>query len=641
MKTVHCTTAQALVRFLDQQYVSLDGKESKFVEGVSVIFGHGIVLGLGEALLHEDHGLKVFQGRNEQGMAHTALGFAKQHQRRKIIAVASSVGPGAANMVTAAATATANHLPLLLLPGDTFATRQPDPVLQQIEQPYDLSLTTNDAFRLVSRYFDRILRPEMLMSAMINAMRVLSDPQGTGAVTIALPQDVQGEAWDFPESFFKKRIHTLIRTLPDSEMLHKAAYQILDSRHPLLIVGGGCRYSEAGARIREFCNEFKLPMAETQAGKSTVTSDFFYNLGGIGVTGNLAANRYVRDCDLILGLGTRLTDFTTGSKELFSQAKLIQINLSDFHGLKMDALPIKADVKVALEQLAQILRQHHYHHENDIGISKVKRQWNEEVARFTRVRHSEQVQPEIKNDYAKQLQEYQRMTASCLSQTAAIKLINEKIAPSSLIVAASGSLPGDLQRMWISRSENSYNVEYGYSCMGFEIAAALGAKLAQPQREVYAMVGDAAFLMLHGELVTSLQENAKITVCLFDNMSNGCISNLQMSNGLESFCTDFRYRGLQSGKLDGSYIPIDYAAVARGYGCEAWTVRSEKELEEALVKAARAKHSVLIDIKVLPKTMSDGYDAWWNVGLASVSPFEKVEEAYQQLQSQREKARRY
>ena len=514
-------------------------------------------------------------------------------------------------------------------------------MLQQIEQPYDLSLTTNDAFRPVSRYFDRILRPEMLMSAMINAMRVLTDPQGTGAVTIALPQDVQGEAWDFPESFFKKRIHTLIRTLPDSEMLHKAAYQILDSRHPLLIVGGGCRYSEAGARIREFCNEFKLPMAETQAGKSTVTSDFFYNLGGIGVTGNLAANRYVRDCDLILGLGTRLTDFTTGSKELFSQAKLIQINLSDFHGLKMDALPIKADVKVALEQLAQILRQHHYHHENDIGISKVKRQWNEEVARFTRVRHSEQVQPEIKNDYAKQLQEYQRMTASCLSQTAAIKLINEKIAPSSLIVAASGSLPGDLQRMWVSRSENSYNVEYGYSCMGFEIAAALGAKLAQPQREVYAMVGDAAFLMMHGELVTSLQENAKITVCLFDNMSNGCISNLQMSNGLESFCTDFRYRGLQSGKLDGSYISIDYAAVARGYGCEAWTVRSEKELEEALVKAAHAKHSVLIDIKVLPKTMSDGYDAWWNVGLASVSPFEKVEEAYQQLQSQREKARRY
>lgn len=639
METWKCTAAQALVRFLDQQYVSFDGKQTKFVEGVSVIFGHGIVLGLGEALLQKNHSLKVMQGKNEQGMAHMAIGFARQSHRRRIIAVSSSIGPGAANMVTAAATATANHIPLLLLPADTFASRQPDPVLQQIEQPHDLTVTTNDAFRPVSRYFDRISRPEMLMSAMINAMRVLTDPAETGAVTISLPQDVQAEIYDFPLSFFEKRVHLIPRTEPQPEMITKAAYKIIDSRHPMIICGGGCRYSEAQETLIEFCSEFRIPFAETQAGKSAVDSGCFYNLGGLGVTGNSAANQYAAQSDLILGLGTRLSDFTTGSKQLFAPAQIIQVNVSNYDGMKMDALKVTADAKTALEAIAKVLRQHHYHYENDAQISKLKRAWQTELQRLGSVDNTQELHQEIPNPFTAQLKEFAALTGSVLAQSTAVKIINNSVKPSAIVVAASGSLPGDLQRMWQSPQADGYHVEYGYSCMGYEIAAALGVKLACPEREVYCLVGDAAFLMLHSELVTALQQQVKIHICVFDNRSNGCISNLQMSSGLDSFRTDFRY--LRDHEPEGALMPIDFAAIGRGYGCEAMTVRSPKELAEALRLGLQTEKTTLYDIKVLPKSMTNGYDSWWNVGLADVSPFPSVQEERQKLEEQRRKARAY
>lgn len=634
------TVGQAIVKFLDNQYVEMDGVETKFVDGVFTIFGHGIVVGLGQALDEDPGSLRVYQGRNEQGMAHAATGFARQHNRRKIIACASSIGPGAANMVAAAACATVNRIPLLLFPGDTFAVRQPDPVLQQIEQEYSPSVTTNDALRPVCKFWDRITRPEQLMSTLAQAFRVLTDPAEAGAVCVALSQDVEGESYDFPDYFLEKRVHRIRRPAPCREDLHDLVEAICASEHPMVICGGGVRYSEAGAALEKFCENFRIPFAETQAGKSTCHSSHPMNLGGVGVTGNLAANAVARDADLIVAIGTRLSDFTTGSKELYGKTKLVSVNISPFDANKMDAAMVigdaKATIKLAHDALAEKGYVSGYHGEIEVA----KKAWEEEYARLAAYRYGESFQPIIKARHEPSIAEQMALNGGEITQVSAITLIRDTIDPDAIVVGASGSLPGDLQRMWTTDCKDSYQMEYGFSTMGYEVCASLGAKLAAPTQEVYAMCGDGAFLMLHSELITSMQERKKINVLLFDNCGFGCINNLQMGSGIGNLATEFRYRD-ECGGLNGGLIPINYAMVAAGYGCKTYTATNLKELKAALEDAKQQTVSTLIDIKVLPKTMTDGYDSWWNVGLADTTQNEKQKAAYHQLLTNRARARKY
>ena len=634
------TVGQAIVKFLDNQYIELDGEVTKFVDGVFTIFGHGIVVGLGQALDANPGGLKVYQGRNEQGMAHVAAGFARQNNRRKIIACASSIGPGAANMVTAAACATVNRIPLLLFPGDTFAVRQPDPVLQQLEQEYCPSVTTNDAFRPVCKFWDRITRPEQLMSTLAQAMRVLTDPAETGAVCVALSQDVEGESYDYPDYFFQKRIHRIRRLTPVRSDLQELVELIANSKKPMVICGGGVRYSEAGATLETFCETFQIPFGETQAGKSACRASHPMNLGGVGVTGNLSANLIARDADLVIAIGTRLSDFTTGSKELYGKTKMVSINIGAFDAAKMDATMVIGDAKATLELAFEALTAKNYRSGYCGEIEAAKKAWDEEYAALAAYRYDENFQPLIAARNEGSIEEFVEVTGGKITQTAAIALIREEIDQDAIIVGASGSLPGDLQRMWTTDCKDAYQMEYGFSTMGYEISAALGAKLACPQQEVYSMCGDGAFLLMHSELITSLQEGKKINVLLFDNAGFGCINNLQMSNGIGNLATEFRFRDAQGG-LNGGIMPIDYAMVARGYGCKTYTATTLDELKAALTDAKQQTVSTLIDIKALPKTMTDGYGAWWNVGLASTTSVPAQQEAYELLLARREEARKY
>ena len=634
------TVGQAIVKFLDNQYIELDGEETKFVDGVFTIFGHGIVVGLGQALDENPGSLKVYQGRNEQGMAHVAAGFARQNNRRKIIACASSIGPGAANMVTAAACATVNRIPLLLLPGDTFAVRQPDPVLQQLEQSYCPSVTTNDAFRPVCKFWDRITRPEQLMSTLVQAMRVLTDPAETGAVCVALSQDVEGESYDYPDYFFKKRVHKIRRMRPVGEDLETLLDLIRESKRPLVICGGGVRYSEAGDALEKFCTALNIPFAETQAGKSACRASHPMNLGGIGVTGNLAANTIAREADLIIAVGTRLSDFTTGSKELYGDKKLVSINICPFDAAKMDATMVIGDARATLNMAMLALMMEEYKSGYCGEIEAAKKAWEAEYARLAAYRYDESFQPLIAARNEGSIEEFVQVTGGRITQTAAIAMIRQEIDEDAIIVGASGSLPGDLQRMWTTDRKDAYQMEYGFSTMGYEVSAALGAKLACPEQEVYSMCGDGAFLLMHSELITSLQEGKKINVLLFDNAGFGCINNLQMSNGIGNLATEFRFRDAQGG-LNGGIMPIDYAMVAAGYGCKTYTARTMEELKAALADAKKQTVSTLIDIKALPKTMTDGYGAWWNVGLASATDVEAQKNAYENLLENRAKARKY
>ncbi|WP_033716056.1 3D-(3,5/4)-trihydroxycyclohexane-1,2-dione acylhydrolase (decyclizing) [Bacillus mycoides] len=644
MQTVRMTTAQALVKFLNQQYVEFDGEQQKFIKGIFTIFGHGNVVGLGQALEEDAGELEVYQGRNEQGMANAAMAFAKQKHRKQIMACTSSIGPGSANMITSAATASANNIPVLLLPGDVFATRQPDPVLQQIEQTHDLSISTNDAFRAVSKYWDRINRPEQLMTAMIQAMRVLTNPADTGAVTICLPQDVQGEAWDFPSYFFQKRVHRIERRLPTKVSLADAVEMIKRKKKPVMICGGGVRYAEAAEELKQFAETFHVPFGETQAGKSAIESSHPYNLGGIGVTGNLAANTIAKEADLVIGIGTRFTDFTTASKQLFQneEVEFLNINISEFHANKLDSLKVIADAKEALLALIDELQAIDYQSSYTAEIADAKEAWETELARLHNIRFTGQdFTPEVEGHFDENLNEYVDALGTQLTQTAVIGQINTLLDEDAIIVGAAGSLPGDLQRMWASRKPNTYHMEYGYSCMGYEVAGALGVKLAEPSKEVYAMVGDGSYQMLHSELVTSLQENKKINVLLFDNSGFGCINNLQMGNGMGSFGTEFRYRNQETSKLNGAIMKIDFAASAAGYGVKTYRVTSIEQLQEALKDAKKQTVSTLIDIKVLPKTMTNGYDSWWHVGVAEVSNSQSVQAAYESKVSNLQKARSY
>ena len=640
MKTVRLTMAQALVRFLENQYIAYDGIEHPFVEGVIMLPGHGNVVGLGQALRQEAHRLKVWQGKNEQGMAHTAVAFAKQMKRKKIIAVTSSVGPGAANMVTAAATATANNIPVLILPGDVYACRQPDPVLQQIEQTHDLSISTNDAFRAVCRYWDRIVRPEQLMSAMISAFRVLTDPANTGAVCIAIPQDVEGEAYDYPESFFAKRVHRLARRQPDPEAIAEAADVIRTAKKPLLICGGGVRYSEAHAEFRAFAEATGIPFGETQAGKSAIEYDHPLNLGGIGVTGCSAANEIAKDADVIIGVGTRYTDFTTSSKWLFrDDARFVNVNVSEFQAYKLDAVPVIADAKRALPVLLDALNGYRAPYTTEVAAARER--WAKELDRLMHVTYGEGYVPEVNDANAQSAHRFAKDMDATLTQTAVLGAINFTIDPEDVAIGSSGSLPGDMQRMWCARGVDTYNMEYGYSCMGYEISGALGVKYAIGDRDVYAMVGDGSFVMLHSELLTAVQEHKKINVCVFNNASFGCINNLQVGHGNDTLCTELRFRG-EDGEHSGKFIPVDFAKIAEGYGCKAFTIHTIGEMKAAIKEAKRIEGvPVVFDIRVLPKSMTEGYGSWWRVGDTEVSENPRNLKAYEDHLAHVKDARKY
>ncbi|MEG0988574.1 MAG: 3D-(3,5/4)-trihydroxycyclohexane-1,2-dione acylhydrolase (decyclizing) [Clostridium sp.] len=640
--TTRMTVAQAIVKFLDHQYISMDGVETKFVEGFFTIFGHGIAVGLGEALDSDAGELRVLQGRNEQGMCHTAIAFAKQSKRKRIIACASSVGPGAANMVTACATATVNNIPLLVFPADTFASRQPDPVLQQLEQSSSLAVTTNDAFKPVCKYWDRITRPEMIMTALINAMRVLTDPADTGACCISLCQDVEGESYDFPEYFFAKRIHRITRPVAVEEELDDITAIIAGAKNPIIIVGGGVRYSEAGETVERFCEEFHIPFSETQAGKSACKSGHPYCLGGIGVTGTYASNKIAKDADVVISIGSRMSDFTTGSKHLFQNegVQFVSINNCRYHAYKMDAVKAVGDAKVTLEALAQKLRERNYVSAYTDEIKEAKRIWELEMIRLAGIEYTgDDFEPNIKARDLRTIPEFVKMTEGKITQTAAIAAIRRVIDEDATIITAGGSLPSCMQRMWTTNKRGGYHAEYGYSCMGYEVAATLGVKFAEPDSEVYCVVGDSSFQMLHSEIMTIIQERKKVNILLFDNCGFGCINNLEMNHGIGSIATEFRYT--DGKKPCGDLIPVDYAKVAEGYGLKSYTCKTIAELEAALEDAKKQDIACLLDLKVIPKTMTDGYESWWNVGIATTSKKETVRKACEGVMEGRRESREY
>ena len=614
------TMSQALVKFLDNQYISVDGVETKFVDGIFGIFGHGCVVGIGQALEQGGHNLKFYQGHNEQGMAHAAMAFAKQNLRRKIIACTSSIGPGALNMVTAAGTATANRIPLLLLPGDTFACRQPDPVLQQVEQPTSYAITANDAYKAVCKYWDRVARPEQLMTACLNAMRVLTDPAETGAVCLAMPQDVEGEAFDYPEYFLEKRVWYLDRRIPVQREIDSAVAEILRAKKPLMIIGGGVTYSGCWKEAYEFAEKYNIPVSETQAGKGNIPWDAPLNMGGIGVTGGGSANRLAKQADLIISVGTRLTDFTTCSKWGFQNpdVRMLSINVSSFDAFKMDAVSVVADAKVALEAIDKALDGKGYSPAWGNEVKAAKDEFTAEVDRCYSV--------ELENGF---------------SQTRALGEINKFMAKDAVAVGSAGSLPGCMQRLWRSSLPRTYHMEYGFSCMGYEICGALGVKMADPSKEVYTMCGDGSFLMLHSELYTAVMENLKINVMLFDNSGWGCIENLQNNQGTDTFGTRFLARNPDTGMLDGAIVPIDFAKIAEGYGCKGYYVTNVEELKAALEDSLKQTVPCLFDIKVAHKSMSDGYDSWWRVGVAEVSTSKTVQAAYEDMKANIAKARLY
>jgi 3D-(3,5/4)-trihydroxycyclohexane-1,2-dione acylhydrolase (decyclizing) len=636
MGKVRLTTAQALIKFLNQQYIHVDGEESPFVEGIFNVFGHGNVVGIGQALEQDAGHLKVIQGKNEQGMAHAAIAYSREMLRRKIYAVTTSAGPGSANLIAAAGTALANNIPVLLLPADTFATRQPDPVLQQLEHEHSTAITTNDAFLAVSRYWDRVTRPEQLMSSLIRAFEVMTDPGKAGPATICISQDVEGEAFDFDEHFFEKRVHYLDRKAPVERELLGAADRIRASKKPIIIVGGGARYSGARDILMKLAEKHNIPLVETQAGKSTVESSFPKNLGGVGILGTLAANKAARQADLVIGVGTRYTDFTTSSKTAFDfeRTKFLNINVSRLQTYKLDGFQVVADAKVALEKLEELLVG--YETEYGESLKEWKEEWLIERDRLSKVTFSrENFTPEIKSQFSQQvLNEYSDALKTELAQSTAMIAINDTVDQESVVVGSAGSLPGDLQRLWHSSVPNTYHLEYGFSCMGYEIAGTLGAKLAHPDREVYAMVGDGSFLMLHSELITAIQYDHKINILLFDNSGFGCINNLQMENGSGTYCCEFRTH-------DNQIMNIDYAKVAEGYGAKTYRANTVDELKAALEDAKNQSASTLIEMKVLPKTMTDGYDSWWNVGVAEVSERKSIQMAYEARQEKLKMAKQY
>lgn len=645
MKKTKMTVGQAVVKFLNQQYIEMDGEVTPFVDGMFTIFGHGMVVGLGQALDEDPGRLRVYQGRNEQGMAHAAISYAKQNNRRRIIACTSSIGPGAANMVTAALTASINHIPLLLFPSDSFSTRQPDPVLQQMEVPGDLTITASDCFKPVAKYWDRVTRPEQLMSALINAMRVLTDTADCGTAVVSLPQDVQGESFEYPDSFFQKRVHHISRRCADEYELDQAVEMIMAAKKPLLISGGGVRYSEAGETVMEFCEEFNIPVSQTQAGHSALPDSFPLSVGGVGVTGGLAANLLAKDADLVIGIGTRFNDFVTGSKWVLFRnpdVKVLAINTSEFHAEKVDAVRCVGDAKVTVEAIMDRLKAKGYKSGYTTEIQEIKEKWEEERLSVLGVQYTgEDFVPCVPSWTPEIMSDYLRDIGGTITESNGVGIIREEIDDDAIVVAAAGSLPADLERLWVTDVKDTYNMEYGASCMGYEIAGALGSKLAAPDQEVYALVGDGSFLMLNSEIATAIQEKQKITVIVFDNSAFGCINNLQMGNGVGSLATEMRYRNEETGKLDGNYVYTDFAKIGEGYGMKPFSAKTSEELREAIRAAKKESVSCIIDAKVLPKTMAEGYESWWHIGVASTSKSDSVKEARKRIDDKLAEARMY
>ena len=596
------TTAQAIIQFLEVQFVSRDGQRNAFFAGCFGIFGHGNVAGIGQAL-QQNPDFPYYLCRNEQAMVHTAAAFAKMSNRLRTLVCTSSIGPGATNMLTGAAAATINRIPVLLLPGDIFARRNVAPVLQQLESPTTQDVSVNDCFRPVSRYWDRIQRPEQILTALPEAMRVLTSPAETGAVTLALPQDVQAEAYDFPEEFFEARTWFIPRSRADVALLAKAADWIRASQRPLIIAGGGVIYSEATEALSEFADRTGVPVGETQAGKGCLNFDHPQSAGAIGVTGTLAANRLAANADLVLSIGTRHSDFTTASKTAFQNpdVRLININVAEFDAAKQAALPITADARVTLEELSSTLSSYRVSPDYASEISHARAEWSHEVDRI-----------------------YARRHGPPLSQGEVIGLLNTALGSRDVIVNAAGSLPGDLHKLWRTRDPKNYHMEYGYSCMGYEIAGGLGVKMADPTRDVYVLVGDASYLMMAQEIVTSLQENVKLNIVIFDNQGFSSIGGLSRACGSEGFGTKYQYRNQEH---PNAPPPVDFVANASSLGAYAVRARTREQFSAALSDVQKQPRTAVVVVETDYFDGVGGYESWWDVPIAEVSESDPVKQA--------------
>jgi 3D-(3,5/4)-trihydroxycyclohexane-1,2-dione acylhydrolase (decyclizing) len=606
------TVAQALVRFLAAQYVERDGIERRFVEGCLGIFGHGNLTGIGQALAQNPELLTYYQARNEQAMVHTAAGFAKMRNRLATFACTTSIGPGATNMITGAAAATVNRLPVLLLPGDVFASRRPDPVLQQLETPWRGDVSVNDAFIPVSRYFDRIQRAEQLVPSVLSAMRVLTSQSETGAVTLALPQDVQTEAFDYPPELFERRVWPIERQAPPAAALTRAVNLIRGASRPLIIAGGGVIYSEATAQLARFVGRTGIPVGETQAGKGSLPYDHAGALGGIGVTGTLAANKIAASADLVIGVGTRYSDFTTASKTAFQNpgVRFINVNLVEADAHKLGGLALLGDARATIEALDGRLRDWTASATYVRECEELRATWDREVSRLYELGHR-----------------------PLPAQSEVLGAVNELSGPRDVVVCAAGSMPGDLHKLWRVRDPKGYHIEYGYSTMGYEIAGGLGVKLADPSREVYVLVGDGSYLMMAQEIVTSIQERAKLTIVLVDNEGFSSIGSLSRSKGSSGFGTRYRYRSKghssddDGGDDHGERLPVDLALNAQGLGARVFRARSIEELRDALIAAREVERTVVIHVPVDRYESVPSYESWWEVPVAEVSESPDVSHA--------------
>ncbi len=625
MSTIRLTAAQALVRFLAAQHVERDGVRHRFFGGCFGIFGHGNVAGIGQALLQHPDLLRYYQGRNEQAMVHAAVGYARMRNRLGALVCTSSIGPGATNMVTGAALATINRLPVLLLPGDVFAGHAPDPVLQQLEVPWAGDVSVNDSFRPVSRYFDRISRPEQVIPAALAAMRVLTSPAETGAVTLAFPQDVQAEAFDCPGDFLAERTWHVPRQAPDAAALAAAVDAIRAAQRPLVIAGGGVIYAEATEQLRAFCEATGIPVAETQAGKGSLPYDHPSNLGAVGATGTFAANRFAAAADLVIGIGTRYSDFTTASKTAFQDpsARFVNVNVAELDSAKHGGIRVTADARVTLELLTEALRGHAVVDAYRNEARELNAEWDAEVARLYALEHE-----------------------PLPAQSAVIGAVNDAAAPTDVVVCAAGAMPGDLHKLWRTRDPKGYHVEYGYSCMGYEIAGGIGVKLAAPEREVVVLVGDGSYLMMPGELVTAVQERLKLTVVLVDNHGFNSIGGLSRSLGLQGFGTQYRYVDGERPILDGDddpppTLPLDLAANAASLGARAERVGTIAELRAALDRARGGDGVSVIVIEVDRYEGVPSYESWWDVPVAEVSELPAVQAARREYEAARRAERKF
>ncbi|TDC63363.1 3D-(3,5/4)-trihydroxycyclohexane-1,2-dione acylhydrolase (decyclizing) [Actinomadura sp. GC306] len=611
------TVGQALVRFLGAQYSRRDGEERRFFAGCFGIFGHGNVAGIGQALLEQADDLPYYMARNEQAMVHTASGYARMNDRLSTFACTSSIGPGATNMVTGAALATINRLPVLLLPGDIFATRPANPVLQELEDARSYDVSVNDCFKPVSKYWDRINRPEQLPSALMAAMRVLTDPAETGAVTLALPQDVQAEAHDWPEELFHRRVWRIPRPLPEPAALDEASAVLRSAERPLIVAGGGVIYSGATAELRAFAEQTGIPVAETQAGKGALAWDHARSVGAIGATGTTAANALARDADVVLGIGTRYSDFTTASHSLFAgpDVRFVNVNVARFDAAKLAGTMVVADAKEGIRALHAALAGYGVPNAHRERARDLVADWNAQVDRACAPRN-----------------------AKPPAQAEVIGAVNAAAGPRDVVVCAAGSMPGDLHKLWRAADPKGYHVEYGYSCMGYEIAGGLGVKMAAPDREVFVLVGDGSYLMMAQELATAVAEDVKLVVVLVQNHGFASIGNLSESVGAERFGTRHRVRTATG--LDGGNLPVDLAANAASLGADVLRAATVAELREALGEARKAARTTVIHIETDPLAGPPGGAAWWDVPVAEVAALDSTREARARYEGDR-RARRH